>query len=229
MRSQEQITTIIVQIIWFLAELFCSLSRNSLETEISCRRRADDVQTMCRRRADDVQTTREWEFVGDLTYVVRNVIRNVVCTCARHLQAISCRRRANDVQTICRWHKSEISGEISPADDICRLDVICTSSAHLPELPNFMQYYTWCHLNVICTSSACHPHIVWRHKCHPHVIRRHVRNPHVICRHICHPHIICRIPHGQSGPELSFYCNRNWLLNGICHNNVELFISGSCK
>ena len=33
------------------------------------------------------------------------------------------------------------------------MDVICMSSAHLPELPNFMQYYTWCHLNVVRTSS----------------------------------------------------------------------------
>ena len=38
-----------------------------------------------------------------------------------------------------------------------RAHVIRMSSAHLPQLPNFMQYYTWCHLNVVCTSSACRP------------------------------------------------------------------------
>ena len=119
--------------------------------------------------------------------------------------------------------------------------------ASLPELPNFMQYYNRRHVHVVHTSSTqcaddmrarlrwrfrladdiCHPercpHIVHRWVCCLHDIRRHVCHPHVICRHICHPHIICRIPHGQHGPELSFYCNTNWLLNGICHNNVELF------
>ena len=68
-----------------------------------------------------------------------------------------------------------------------------------------------------------HPHIVHRRVCCLHNIRRHVCHLHVICRHICHLHIICRIPHGQHGPELSFYSDRNWLLNGICRNNVELF------
>ena len=82
------------------------------------------------------------------------------------------------------------------------------SSAHCPET----------HI-----SFECHLHIIHRQVHHPHIVYRHVRHPHVIYRHICHPHIICRIPHGQRGPELSFYCNRNWLLNGICRNNVELF------
>ena len=60
-------------------------------------------------------------------------------------------------------------------------------------------------------------------ECHPHVICRHIHHLHIVCRHICHLHIICRTPHGQHGPKLSFYCDRNWLLNGICHNNVKLF------
>ena len=72
-------------------------------------------------------------------------------------------------------------------------------------------------------SSTCCPHIICRWMCHLHIVRRHVHHPHIICRHICHLHIICRTPHGQRGPELSFYCDRNWLLNGICRNNVELF------
>ena len=73
----------------------------------------------------------------------------------------------------CGWHESEISGEISPADDICHLDVICTLSTHLPEFPNFMQYYTWCHLHVIHTSST---------------------DTHVVCTscaHHLHTHVIC--------------------------------------
>ena len=39
----------------------------------------------------------------------------------------------------------------------------------------------------------------------------------------CHPHVVCSIPHGHRGPKLSFYSDRNWLLNGICHKNVEFF------
>ena len=35
------------------------------------------------------------------------------------------------------------------------LHAIRISSAHFPELPNSMQYYTWCHLHIIC-----------RHTCH---------------------------------------------------------------
>ena len=41
---------------------------------------------------------------------------------------ISCRQRADDVRTTCRQHESEISGEISLADDICHLHIIRTSS-----------------------------------------------------------------------------------------------------
>ena len=61
----------------------------------------------------------------------------------------------------------------------------------------------------------------WIH--HLHIIRRHVHHWHIVCRHICHPYIIYRTPHGHCGPELSFYCDQNWLLNGICRKNVELF------
>ena len=73
--------------------------------------------------------------------------------------------------------------------------------------------------HVICmrTSSAhrCHPHKDIIRTCHPHM--------HIIHTHTCHPHIICSTPHGQCGPKLSFYSNRNWLLNAICCKNVELF------
>ena len=70
----------------------------------------------------------------------------------------------------------------------------------------------------------CCPHVTRTSSaCHPHVVCRHVHHLHIVCRYICHPHIICRTPHGQHGPELSFYSDRNWLLNGICHKNVELF------
>ena len=76
-------------------------------------------------------------------------------------------------------------------DDICHLDVICTSSAG----GNIVR-------NIVCRW-VCHLHIIYRH--------------------ICHPHIICRTPQGQHGPKLYFCCDRNWLLNGICRNNDELF------
>ena len=86
---------------------------------------------------------------------------------------------------------------------------------YLPELPNFMQYYTRHHVHVICTSSAC------AHRLHAHVIC--MLSAHIVCIRTCHLHIICSTPHGQRGPKLSFYFDRNWLLNGICCKNVELF------
>ena len=48
-------------------------------------------------------------------------------------------------------------------------------------------------------------------------------HPHVVSRCVHHPHVICSTPHGQRRPKLSFYSDRNWLLNGICHKNIELF------
>ena len=48
----------------------------------------------------------------------------------------------------------------------------------LPELPNFMQFYTWRNVHIICMSSACHlhAHVICMSStpaCHPHL--------HVIC------------------------------------------------
>ena len=85
----------------------------------------------------------------------------------------------------------------------------------LPELPNFMQYYTRCDMHIVRMhmSSACCLHLD--------VIC--MSSGHVIRTHTCHPHIICSTPHGQHGPKLSFYFDRIWLLNGICQKNVELF------
>ena len=65
--------------------------------------------------------------------------------------------------------------------------------------------------------------IVCRWVCHLHIVCRCVCHLHIICWHICHLHIICSTPHGHHGPKLSFYSDRIWLLNGICHKNVELF------
>ena len=50
---------------------------------------------------------------------------------------------------------------------------------------------------------------------------------HIVRMRTCHLHIICSTPHGQHGPKLSFYSDRIWLLNGICHKSC--FISGSYK
>ena len=103
---------------------------------------------------------------------------------------------------------------------------------YLPELPNFMQYYTWCHAHVVrachpCTSSMHHPRIICTSSaCH-------------LCMRVCCPHqdtssthclqAICTTPHGHRGPELSF------TVTGICYlmefvaGMLNCFISGSCK
>ena len=123
---------------------------------------------------------------------------------------------------------------------------------YLPELPNFMQYYTWCHAHVVRarrprTSSA---HVV-RARCprmsSAHVVRTSSARPLVIstssvchlCMRICCPHqdtssahhlyIICTATHGHRGPELSF------TVTGICYwmefvaGMLNCFISGLCK
>ena len=114
---------------------------------------------------------------------------------------------------------------------------------YLPELPNFMQYYTWCHmhvvhtlsthvicthhLHVVCASSVCHLHVICMlSACH-------------LCMRICCPHqdtssahclqAICTTPHGHRGPELSF------TVTGICYwmefvaGMLNCFISGLRK
>ena len=53
---------------------------------------------------------------------------------------------------------------------------------YLPELPNFMQYYTWCHAHVVrahrpCTSSACHLRVICA--C-TYVVRTRTHHPHII-------------------------------------------------
>ena len=68
------------------------------------------------------------------------------------------------------------------------------------------------HMHIVRT---CHPHVHVIRTCRPHL--------HIVHTHTCHPHIICSTPHGQHRPKLSFYSDRIWLLNGICHKNVELF------
>ena len=85
--------------------------------------------------------------------------------------------------------------------------IMCTSSAHAIHPHVLRTCHPHLHIVRTCTLSApvCHPHL------------------HVIHMHTCHPRIICSTPHGQHGPKLSFYSDRIWLLNGICHKNVELF------
>ena len=99
----------------------------------------------------------------------------------------TCRWCVDNIQTMCGWHESEISGEISPADDMCHLHIIRMSSGHLPELPNFMEYCTWCHPHVICTSST-DTHVVCTSSAH------HLHT-HVICMpSACHPHTSLSCP-----------------------------------
>ena len=83
------------------------------------------------------------------------------------------------------------------------------SSVHRPHIVHMLSAH---HLHAH-TSSTCHLHTHTSSTCHPHT---HTSST-------CHLHIICSTPHGHCGTKLSFYCDRNWLLNWICHKNVELF------
>ena len=48
------------------------------------------------------------------------------------------------------------------------------------------------------------------------------RRPHIIRRQVCYLHVVCTTD-GQHRPKLSLYCDRNWLLNGICDKNIDFF------
>ena len=93
---------------------------------------------------------------------------------------------------------------------------------YLPELPNFMQYYTWCHPHVVrtCRPRTSSTHIV-RACCLRTSSAHHL---HVVCVSSVHAHMlsapghiirtlqaICTTPHGHRGPELSF------TVTGICY------------
>ena len=97
---------------------------------------------------------------------------------------------------------------LAPADDICHPDIVRMSSGHLPELPNFMEYYTWCHLHVVCTSSAHHLHthvICMSSSCHPHTSLSCPIScstmPGVICMSSADTHVI----HMSSGHHLQIH------------------------
>ena len=66
---------------------------------------------------------------------------------------VSCRRCVDDVQMTHGWHADDLwmTWEWDFGWDFTGGWHMSsgTSSRHLPELPNFMQYYTWCHLHVI--------------------------------------------------------------------------------
>ena len=132
----------------------------------------------------------------------------------------------------------------------CHLHVVCRCHPHLPELLNFMQYYTWCHAHVIRTLSACHPHHLQR----TYVIRTSsalrvddmssAHLLHVICRchlHLpelpnviqyytwCHAHVICmlsvRHPHviriTCGGHMSSTHClHYVWMTYVICTSSA---------
>ena len=109
---------------------------------------------------------------------------------------------------------------------------------YLPELPNFMQYYTWCHAHVV---RARRPRTTRTSSAH--VVRaRHPRTSsarclHVICVSSVHAHMLSAPGHIIRTSSIRhlhcypwsvwawtiFYCDRNLLLNGICGRNVELF------
>ena len=66
---------------------------------------------------------------------------------------VSFGRHADDVQMTCGWHADDLrmTWEWDFGWDFTGGWHMSSgmSSRHLPELPNFMQYYTWCHLHVI--------------------------------------------------------------------------------
>ena len=91
--------------------------------------------------------------------------------------------------------------------------ILCSTTPGVTRTLSTHAHRPHMHVVLMRMSSACCPHM--------HVIC--MSSAHVVCMCTCHLHIICSTPHGQRGPKLSFYFDRNWLLNGICRKNVELF------
>ena len=75
-----------------------------------------------------------------LWYLTGNIL-GIEVSCGRHADDVqmTCGEHADDLQMTREWDFGwDFTGRSSGM-----------SSRHLPELPNFMQYYTWCHPHVI--------------------------------------------------------------------------------
>ena len=107
---------------------------------------------------------------------------------------VSCGRHADDVRMTREW---DFGWDFTGGWHM--------SSTHLPELPNFMQYYTWCHLHFVHRHTY-HLHIICMSSVHTYVIRMssacHLHTslscpiscsttPGVICMSSADTHIIC--------------------------------------
>ena len=99
---------------------------------------------------------------------------------------------------MCGWHESEISGEISLADDICHPDVIRTLAwvAQFHAVLHLVS--SACHLHIIHTSSAQHLQTHMSSTHHPHIVSTSsTHRLHVVCTHMssaCHPHTSLSCP-----------------------------------
>ena len=87
---------------------------------------------------------------------------------------VLCGRRVDDMQTMCGWHADDVrmTREWDFGWDFTGGWHMSsrTSSRLFPELPNFMQYYTWCHLHVICRHT-CNLHVICTSSAHTYVIK----------------------------------------------------------
>ena len=109
-----------------------------------------------------------------MTYVIWMLSTRHLHTCLSC--PISCSTTPGVIRTSSTRHPHIVCRHTCHLHIICTLSayhlhthVICMSSTHFPELPNFMQYYTWCHL-----------HIIYRHTCHLHVIYTSSANTYII-------------------------------------------------
>ena len=78
-------------------------------------------------------------------------------------------------------------------------------------------YMLYAHIHIICYVSFTF--LIYLITCN--LVSAYCLHTHMSSAH--HLYVICTATHGQHGPELLFYCDRNLLLNGICGRNVELF------
>ena len=128
------------------------------------------------------------------------------------------------VRMMCRRHVDDMRVRFQVKFHWWMTYVIQTSSAHLPELLNFMQYYTWCHRHIICRH-ICHPHIIcmssahtcvidMSSSCHPHSFLSCPiscsTTPSVICTSSADTHIICM--------SLAYH------LHVICTSSADVYI-----
>ena len=78
-------------------------------------------------------------------------------------------------------------------------------------------YMLYAHIHIICYVSFTF--LIYLITCN--LVSAYCLHTHMSSAH--HLYVICTATHGQHGPELSFYCDRNLLLNGICGQECWIF------